>query len=258
MRRYASNPEIPTQDPHEEMHAGSSTPAFVTRRRPAIKMFSFFVVLSHGVLTVYGGLKDKMDEHYRNCTDSKLKWKARVNIPSTNMKRPEVLVLEPLTVDPKEVADAVLEALNADVMRGYADKKSPIKKHALKTSVKSVPQDFRRSYMQSMIQKIESLTLADSEKKYKSKSYLFSQGPFGMILAQTPGMEIKFTGGVTVRTIVKSVKPGSYAEERGISYGMWLYKINDWKVSTHKLNEVHAKLKEACKSWPVKLTLLIA
>ena len=68
-------------------------------------------------------------------------------------------------------------------------------------------------------------------------------GPFGMVLAQTPGMEIQFKGGATVRTIVKSVRPGSHAEERGISYGMWLYKINDWKVSTHKLSEVHAQLK---------------
>ena len=64
-----------------------------------------------------------------------------------------------------------------------------------------------------------------------------------MVLAQTPQMQVQFTGGITVRTIVKSVRPGSYADERGISYGMWLYKINDWKVSTHKLSDVHEQLK---------------
>ena len=67
-----------------------------------------------------------------------------------------------------------------------------------------------------------------------------------MVLAQTPGLNVQFTGGEMVQTIVKSVRPGSCADERGICYGMWLYKINDWKLSTHKLKEVHKQLKVLC------------
>ena len=88
VRRICSTPDRSSQDLQGKMRDKPSTPEFVARRRPAIKMFSFFAKLSHGVLEVYGGVKDKMDEHYRKCTDSKIKWKARVNIPSTNMKRP--------------------------------------------------------------------------------------------------------------------------------------------------------------------------
>ena len=89
----------------------------------------------------------------------------------------EVIVLEPLAVDPKEVADSLLAALDADVMGGFSDKKSsPAKKNAPKSAVKSVPKAFRISYMQSVIQTLESLSLADTGKKYKTKAYLFTQG----------------------------------------------------------------------------------
>lgn len=87
LRRYASNPEKPTQETSMAAQMKTNTPV-VSRRRPAIKMFSFYVVLNQGVLEVHGGIKDNMDELYRNCTGTKMKWKARVNVPSTNMKKP--------------------------------------------------------------------------------------------------------------------------------------------------------------------------
>ena len=68
-------------------------------------------------------------------------------------------------------------------------------------------------------------------------------GPFGMVLSQTKGLVLRFTDGGAVQTIVKSVRSGSVADERGICYGMWLYQINDWLVGTTKISEVHTRLK---------------
>lgn len=88
----------------------------------------------------------------------------------------EVIVMEPLTVDPKEVADTLLNALNFHVMGSPNKYPVPIDKHASKSVIKSVPKDFRRSYMQSVIQTMENLTMEDSATKYKAKTYLFTHG----------------------------------------------------------------------------------
>lgn len=258
VRRAASSPvaNVP------EFPAGSSgiskatnlaalTPRSLTRRKSSISVFWFFAMSRHGnAVEVHGGGKDDMDKRYNKCPNRKVKWKALLNVSSNNIKKTEVVEREPRTVHRKTIADAVMSGLDAYVM---GTKRSA---GSLPTSIKSLANGFRRMYMKKSLQKIQ-YKLMEMEN-YTTRTYRFDYvpGPFGMVLRQTKGVRLRFTDGGAVQTIVKSVRSGSVADERGICYGMWLYQINDWKVGTAELAEVHGRLKEACKSWPVTLTFV--
>ena len=78
----------------------------------------------------------------------------------------EVVVMEPLTVHPKTIADAVMSGLHAHVMGKNQSAGS------LPTSIKSLTNGFRHMYMKKSMQKIQHKLM----ENYTTRTYRFDNG----------------------------------------------------------------------------------
>ena len=78
----------------------------------------------------------------------------------------EVVVMEPLTVHPKTIADAVMSGVDAHVMGKNQSAGS------LPTSIKSLTNGFRHMYMKKSMQKIQYKLM----ENYTTRTYRFDNG----------------------------------------------------------------------------------
>lgn len=246
-----SAPSLPPRKPPSLPKAASPRAEEPPRKQSIADFWFFAKTTKTSGIVIQGGTIEVMNKAFKQCSKRRVKWKALLNVRSFNVREPEVICMEPSSIHPRIIAMAVLGELDYHIL----GKPRPGGNQPSSNSLESLPDGFRHMFVQGS-RAAASAKVDKPRKKYKTRTFDFEQGPFGMVLSQNPGLRLNFTDGISVRTIVKEIRSGSWAEKKGIKPGMWLYKINTWSVGMHKLKDVHAQLKELCQTWPVRLSFV--